>query len=225
MTRRYSASMTKSELVMLLAVTVLLGLGGIAHAKLIKVTATGIIGDIFNITSAPFSIGDPFTYEVIVNDDTTLDSNPNPNYTVHEYLPNFLAERAGSAKLTIGSYTISESTAGSTTLFIGNDTGFSDVIEIISTTIGAPSIDGIEPYGFSLKREDFTQTALSSAVISEGLFTSGGFGDVDAVYLSVTSGGACLDRKCVIGDITNVTTKIVSQTPTAPAINLLLLGD
>jgi len=47
---------TKSVKAMLLAGVMFLGIGIAADAALIKVTATGNIGHIFNISAAPFSI-------------------------------------------------------------------------------------------------------------------------------------------------------------------------
>lgn len=181
-----------------------------SQAKLLKVTATGTIKAIFGYADtsvAPFDYGEPFSYKVVINDDSYLDTHPSPNYTSHSYTPNFLEDVAGAASVTFGTYTIQANQVELTHLGVSNDyfldyfNEYWDEIEIISLT------KGIAAKSFSLHQRDRTGGALSSAIVTPELFLNNGFMDLEYnnVYIFMDHVvGACGSRKCAVGSIKSI---------------------
>jgi hypothetical protein len=186
-----------------------------SQAKLLRVTATGTIDEIFGFTSAsppPFAVGDPFAYEVIVDDDPNLDTNPYPEYTRHRYTPNFMERVAGAAMVKFGAYTIPATDVKTTTLFVVNeeynetyDSPF-DSIEITSR------IGSLPCPGFSLHQTDLSGLALSGASITPEAFLGFMSADTNHVYLFMDYvAGACAERKCAYGRIGNISVTVSSS--------------
>jgi len=206
---------TLTPLLILLA-----GSSGAAQAALLKVTATGTVGSIFGFTDSsvvPFTFGDTFSYSIIVNDSPTLDTNPLPEFTIHNYTPNFQENVAGAASISFGSYTIPATNVSNSFLSISDNAASGDKIEINSQLNGAPIIAGIAPTSFSIKMTDSSGAALSSADISPAAFLSSDF-IFSNVFLNMDANtGACLARRCAIGTVNNVTVETLVATPIPPS--------